>query len=68
MPLPPGFNPLGMEKPLPPVFNPMGMEIPLPEAFNPGGMGMPMIIIRRKNLKRNTGSPVINPLNIFSGK
>ena len=31
-------------------------------------MGMPMIIIRKKNLKKDRGSPAINPINLISGK
>lgn len=30
------------------------------------GMGMPTIIIGRKNLKKNRGSPIISPLHIFN--
>lgn len=30
------------------------------------GMGIPTIIIGRKNLKKNRGSPKINPINIFN--
>jgi len=30
------------------------------------GMGVPTIIISRKNLKRNHGSPKINPINLFA--
>ena len=52
--------------PLNPLKIPIGMGMPM-------GLGMPMgmpgmIIIRKKNLKKDRGSPRINPINLFSGK
>jgi hypothetical protein len=51
---------------------PIGMPFGMPGMGIPGmgmpGMGMPIIIIRKKNLKKDRGSPRINPINLFSGK
>ena len=40
----------------------------MPNGMPFGMPGMPMIIIRKKNLKKDRGSPAINPINLISGK
>ena len=54
-------------------FNPIqGMPMPGIIGGMQGGPDVifrhsPMVIIRKKNLKKDSGSPVINPINLLSG-